>query len=105
MADLRRANIVVSQRGALGGFKLARAAEDVSLADVIRAVDGPLATVRGERPPDLEYEGSTVMLKVVWVAVRAQLRHILEGVSVKDVASGQLPEYVKKIAEDPAVWT
>ena len=104
LADLRNAGIVGSRRGAEGGYWLARPAEDVSLADVIRAVDGPLANVRGVRSDELEYEGSAKALAEVWIAVRASLRSVLEQVSLAQVARGELPEHVSALASDPDAW-
>ena len=104
LADLRNAGIVHSRRGAEGGYWLARPAEDVSLADVIRAVDGPLANVRGVRSDQLAYDGSAKALEQVWIAVRASLRGVLEGVSLADVARGELPNHVRQLAADPDAW-
>ena len=104
LADLRNAGIVSSRRGAEGGYWLARPADEVSLADVIRAVDGPLANVRGVRSEQLEYEGSATALAEVWIAVRASLRSVLEQVSLAEVARGELPEHVSALASDPDAW-
>ena len=104
LGDLRNAGIVASRRGADGGYWLARPAEDVSLADVIRAVDGPLANVRGVRSDQLSYEGSAAGLQDVWIAVRASLRSVLEQVTLADVARGELPEHVRALAADPDAW-
>ncbi|HEY1512565.1 MAG TPA: Rrf2 family transcriptional regulator [Gaiellaceae bacterium] len=104
LADLRNAGIVGSRRGAEGGYWLARPAEEVSLADVIRAVDGPLANVRGVRSDELEYEGSAKALEQVWIAVRASLRGVLEQVSLADVARNDLPDHVRQLAADPDAW-
>jgi Rrf2 family protein len=104
LADLRNAGIVGSRRGAEGGYWLARPAEEVSLADVIRAVDGPLANVRGVRSDQLEYEGSAKALEQVWIAVRASLRGVLEQVTLADVARGELPGHVRELAADPDAW-
>jgi Rrf2 family protein len=104
LADLRNAGIVASRRGADGGYWLARAAEDVSLADVIRAVDGPLANVRGIRSEQVAYQGSAEPLRDVWIAVRASLRNVLERVSLADLARGDLPENVRELAADPDAW-
>jgi Rrf2 family protein len=104
LADLRNAGIVASRRGADGGYWLARPAGEVSLADVIRAVDGPLANVRGVRSDQLAYEGSAAGLLDVWVAVRASLRSVLERVTLADVARGELPEHVRALAADPDAW-
>jgi Rrf2 family protein len=104
LGDLRNAGIVASRRGADGGYWLARRAEDVSLADVIRAVDGPLANVRGVRADQLEYDGSAESLRDVWIAVRASLRGVLEQVSLAEVARGELPDHVRELAADPDAW-
>lgn len=104
LADLRNAGLVASRRGAEGGYWLAQPPDQVSLADVIRAVDGPLANVRGVRSEQLEYEGSALRLLDVWVAVRASLRSVLERVTLADVVSGKLPAEVEKLAADPDAW-
>jgi Rrf2 family protein len=101
LGSLRTAGLVASRRGAEGGYLLARPAEEISVADVIRAVDGPLADVRGERPEDLEYTGAAERLVDVWIAVRASLRDVLESVNVADLAAGKLPSHVEKKAADP----
>src|SRR5437763_918319 len=101
LGDLRHAGIVRSHRGAEGGFRLARPPEAVTIADVIRAVDGPLASVRGGPPEDASYGGSAEALGRVWIAVRANLRRVLEQVTIADVASGRLPAAVDRLAEDP----
>ena len=88
----------------MGVYWLARPADAVSLADVIRAVDGPLANVRGVRSDELEYEGSAKALEQVWIAVRADLRAVLEQVSLQDVARGELPDHVRQLAADPDAW-
>ena len=104
LADLRTAGIVTSRRGAEGGYWLARPASEIALADVIRAVDGPLANVRGVRSEQLAYEGSAAKLLEVWVAVRASLRNVLERVTLADVASGSLPASVTELAASPDAW-
>jgi Rrf2 family protein len=104
MGDLRKAGIVSSQRGAVGGYWLTRPASAITLADVIRAVDGPLANVRGARPETTAYRGATEPLVDVWIAVRASLRSVLEAVSLADVASGRLPARVVRLTEDPDAW-
>jgi Rrf2 family protein len=104
LSDLRNAGIVMSRRGADGGYWLARPAEEVSIADVIRAVDGPLANVRGVRPAQLEFPGKAEKLRDVWVAVRANLRDVLENVTLADVATGDLPEHVAALAAAPEAW-
>jgi len=105
LGDLRNAGIVGSRRGADGGYWLARPAEEVSLADVIRAVDGPLANVRGVRSEQLAYTGSAEPLRDVWVAVRASLRGVLEAVTLANLAAGELPENVRALAADPDAWS
>ena len=102
--DLRNAGLVASRRGADGGYWLARPADEISLADVIRAVDGPLANVRGVRSEQVSYQGSAEQLRAVWVAVRASLRAVLEQVTLADVVTGELPENVRVLAEDPDAW-
>jgi Rrf2 family protein len=104
LSDLRNAGIVASRRGADGGYWLARPAAEVSLADVIRAVDGPLANVRGVRSEQVEYSGSAEGLREVWVAVRASLRGVLEKVTLADLAAGELPASVRELADDPDAW-
>jgi len=102
--DLRRAGIVASQRGAEGGYRLARPASEVAVADVMRALDGPLAEVRGLRPEDANYDGAAAHLQDVWVAVRASLRAVLEHVTLEDVVNGRLPRSVSRLTDDPDAW-
>jgi Rrf2 family protein len=104
MGDLRKAGIVSSQRGAVGGYWLARPDSEITLADVIRAVDGPLANVRGTRPEQTAYRGVTEALVEVWIAVRASLRSVLEAVTLADVVAGRLPAKVARMARDPEAW-
>ena len=104
LADLRHARLVRSQRGADGGYWLGRPAADITVADIIRAVDGPLAAVRGERPEGVSYTGPAEPLQRVWIAVRASLRSVVERVTLADVAAGRLPARVAKLAEDPEAW-
>lgn len=104
LGDLRNAGLVSSRRGADGGYWLAKPADDVSLADVIRAVDGPLANVRGVRSDQLEYQGTAEKLLDVWVAVRASLRAVLETVTLGDLARGELPASVAALAANPDAW-
>ncbi len=104
LLQLRHAGIIESRRGADGGYKLARAPEDITLADVIRAIDGPLAGVSGQRPETLDFKGSSEPLREVWVAVRASLRSVLEQVTLADVASGELPAHVRELTEVPDAW-
>src|SRR3954454_21379784 len=104
MADLRQAGLVRSQRGTEGGYWLARPADEINLAHVIRAVEGPLANVRGRRSEEVEYGGSAAPLRDVWVAVRASLRRVLESVTLGDVARGGLPDAVAALAGDADAW-
>jgi len=104
LTQLRRAGLVRSQRGPVGGYWLARSPADISLADVIRAVDGPLANVRGERPEHVGYEGAARSLQQVWIALRASERSILESVTLEDVSTGKLPPTVRTLSEDPDAW-
>ena len=104
LGELRRGGLLRSQRGPDGGYGLARPAADISIADVIRALDGELANVRGNRPEHLEYVGAAASLQEVWIALRASERLILEGVSLADVAAGDLPASVAALVANPAAW-
>ncbi|CAL9439916.1 Putative HTH-type transcriptional regulator [Streptomyces sp. enrichment culture] len=104
LADLRRAGVVGSRRGGGGGYRLARDASAITVADVIRAVDGPIVSVRGERPTSLVYTGTAGPLLPLWVALRANVRRILEGVTVADLAADALPPPVRDLAAEPAAW-
>jgi Rrf2 family protein len=104
LGELRHAGIVRSQRGADGGFRLAKPPDQVTIADIIRAVEGPLASVRGDPPEEISYPGLSAALPRVWIAVRANLRKVVEHVTVADVASGALPPQVDQLAEDPEAW-
>ncbi|MFI7358976.1 RrF2 family transcriptional regulator [Streptomyces avidinii] len=103
--DMRRGGLVLSQRGGNGGYRLAGPPQSISIADVIRVVDGPLVSVRGVRPPDLSYTGPAESLLPLWIALRANVREILDGVSLADVASGDLPADVSALADTPGAWT
>jgi Rrf2 family protein len=105
LGELRHAGIVRSHRGAAGGFRLARPPEQISIADVIRAVEGPLASVRGAPPEESHYGGASEALPRVWIAVRANLRKVVEEVTVADVAGGHLPEEIDRLAADSDAWT
>ena len=98
LTELRRAELVATQRGAEGGYRLARPADEITLAEVIRAVDGPLANVRGERPDVVSYSGAAEPLQDVWLAVRTNLRAVLETVTLADLATGRLPDEVAELA-------
>jgi Rrf2 family protein len=103
--QLKSAGIVRSQRGPDGGWWLLRPADELNLADVIRAVEGPLASVRGERPEHLSYAGSAAPLQQVWIALRANIRDVLEHVTVGALAAGDLPAVVTSLAGEPGAWT
>jgi Rrf2 family protein len=104
LGELRHAGIVRSHRGAEGGFRLAKPADQLSIADIIRAVEGPLASVRGGPPEETAYPGASEALPRVWIAVRASLRRVVEHVTVADVAGGKLPATIEKLAQDPEAW-
>ena len=104
LGDLRHAGIVGSQRGVEGGYWLARPADELTVAEVVRAVEGPIANVRGVGPETVEYEGSAERLREVWIAVRANLRAVLEHVTIADVAGGELPASVAELASNPDAW-
>jgi Rrf2 family protein len=104
LLDLKHAGLVQSQRGVEGGYWLSRPADEIPLAEVIRAVEGPIANVRGQRPEQVEYAGPATPLRDVWIAVRASLRSVLETVTVADLAAGRLPDEVAAIAADPEAW-
>ncbi len=104
LLDLRHAGIVRSRRGTDGGYWLARDADQITVADVIRAVNGPLASVRGERPEEVAYDGAAGSLSQVWIAVRANLRAVVERVTIADVAAGELPPAIQRLASDPDAW-
>jgi Rrf2 family protein len=104
LGDLRNAGIVESRRGVEGGYLLARPPAEITLADVIRAVDGPLANVAGTRPNLLEYEGSTEKLREIWVGVRAALRSVLEETTLADMAAKKLPSHVADMVADRDAW-
>ena len=104
LGELRRAGLVHSRRGQAGGYLLAKPADQISIADVIRAVEGPLANVRGLSPEELDYEGSATKLRDVWVALRASVRAVLEQVTLADVARGELPPSVEELTRDADAW-
>jgi Rrf2 family protein len=104
LQGLRQAGLVESRRGPDGGHQLARPAAEIALADVIRAIDGPLAGVSGRRPEELDYHGSAEPLREVWIAVRASLRRVLEDVTLADVASGRMPDLIGELSADPGAW-
>jgi Rrf2 family protein len=104
LTQLRRAGLVRSQRGPDGGFWLARPADEITLADIIRAIDGQLLGVRGERPENVGYIGAAEPLQRVWIALRASERAILEEVTLGQIVSGELPATVTDLVGDPRAW-
>jgi Rrf2 family protein len=104
LAELRRAGLIESQRGADGGYWLARPADQITVADIMRAVEGPLASVRSSRPEALEYEGRSEPLKNVWIALRSSIRTVLDGVTLADLISGELPPEIVGMTKDPGDW-
>jgi Rrf2 family protein len=104
LTQLRSSGIVRSQRGPEGGYWLAQPADEVNLAQIIRAVEGPLVGVRGQRPEEVEYVGSAESLQQVWIALRANLRKVLENVTVADVAAGRLPKEVLALTREEQAW-
>ena len=104
LGELRRAGIVRSQRGADGGYALLRPAAEITLGSVLRAVDGPLAEVRGLRPHETVYAGVAQHLPEVWVAVRSSLRRVLDETTLADVLSGDLPAHVRQLNDVPDAW-
>ncbi len=104
LSDLRRAGLVVSVRGSAGGYRLGPRPADITVADVVRAVEGPLVSVRDSRPPDLEYTGSAAPLLELWIALRASVRSVLGTVTLADLAAGALPEEVRLLARPTEAW-
>jgi Rrf2 family protein len=104
LLQLRRGGVVTAQRGPEGGYRLARPADEISLAAIIRVIDGPLANVRGQRPENVDYKGAAEALQDVWIALRASEREILELVTIADVVAGELPDRVRELAADPSAW-
>jgi Rrf2 family protein len=104
MLDLRRADMVITQRGPGGGCRLAQPARAITLADIVRAVDGPLLRVQGTRPDAIEFDGIAGPLRDVWIAVRVSIRSVLEATTVADVVEGQLPVSVSALLEQPGAY-
>ncbi|HEX9529831.1 MAG TPA: Rrf2 family transcriptional regulator [Acidimicrobiales bacterium] len=104
LTTLRHAGLVEAQRGSEGGYRLARPAAQITVADIMRPLDGPLAEVRGEKPEEAVYEGPAAHLRDVWVAVRAALREVLENVTLADIVAGELPAGVRELLERPGAW-
>jgi Rrf2 family protein len=104
LIELRHARLVRSQRGPDGGYRLARPAEEITVADVIRTVEGPIASIRSERPDEVSYSGTAASLREVWVALRTNMRAVLESVNLADLASGDLPSQIVRLTEGTEVW-
>ena len=104
LIELRHADLVRTQRGPEGGYWLARPAEEIHVGEVIRAVEGPIASVRGEPPEAAGYAGPAESLQAVWIAVRANLRAVVDEVTLADVASGDLPDAIRRLTDDPEAW-
>lgn len=104
LGELKHAGLVQSQRGADGGYWLSRPPDEITLAEIIRAVEGPLASVRGERPEDLEYRGAAEPLQVIWIALRANIREVLESATLADLVAGELPDALVGLTDEPDVW-
>jgi Rrf2 family protein len=104
LVDLRHADLVHAQRGADGGYRLAREPDAITVGEVIRAVEGPLASVRGQPPESVEYEGAAEHLQTVWIALRASLRSVLDDLTLADVVAGRLPARIRRLTEAPDAW-
>jgi len=104
LGQLRNAGLITSQRGHEGGFSFRKSPKQITLADIIRAVDGPLAMVGDDRPGEVTYDGAAIMLAEVWVAVRANLRAVLEHVTLANLVAGKLPKSIEKLTRDPDSW-
>jgi Rrf2 family protein len=104
LSELRRGGLVRSQRGAEGGYRLARPATDITVGEVLRVVDGPLAGVRGERPEAAVYAGAAENLQTVWVAVRSAVRNVLDEVSLAEILTGEFPSHIVDLVKEPGAW-
>lgn len=104
MGDLKMVGIVSSQRGAEGGYALARGADEVTVAEVLRTIEGPLASVRDVKPEDLDYKGPAKGLRPTWVALRCAMRSVLESVTLADVLTERFPDDVAAMVADPGAW-
>lgn len=104
MLELKRADLVLAQRGVSGGYRLALSPEEITLADIFRAVEGPLVKVQGLRPESATYTGAAEPLQDVWIAVRASIRLVLESVTLADIRSGSLPPEIQEMTQDPDAW-
>ncbi len=104
LAQLRQAGIVVGQRGTSGGYTLGRPADEITIAEIARAVDGPLALIQGLRPENVTYQGNSENLAGLWVGLRAAMRSVMESVTLDDVLKGDLPEEVQSLIAEPDSW-
>lgn len=104
LTELRHAGFVISQRGAVGGYRISRSPEKVSVAELIRVLDGPLAAVRGQRPENVHYDGPAARLQDVWVGIRVALRNVLEGVSLADILAGEFAESLSDLLKHPDAY-
>jgi Rrf2 family protein len=104
LLEMKHHGIIRVRRGAKGGYWLARPADEVTIADVVRAVEGPIANVQSQPPESIEYKGNSAGLRDVWVAVRASLRSVLEVVTLADLVSGELPPVVEELTSQPDAW-
>ena len=104
LGQLRQAGLVQGQRGSSGGYTLGRAADKITIAEISRAVDGPLSLVQGERPEAVTYEGASAHLADLWIGLRAAIRSVMEAVTVADVLAGHLPSAVQQLVDDPDAW-
>ncbi|HEV2368481.1 MAG TPA: Rrf2 family transcriptional regulator [Acidimicrobiales bacterium] len=104
LLDLRRAGIVQSRRGPDAGYRFTRRPEDLTAADVMRVLDGPLAEVRGDRPEATQYAGVTAPVQELWIGLRASIRDVLERVTIAQLAASRLPRHVRKLVDDPEAW-
>jgi Rrf2 family protein len=104
LLQLRQRSIVQSQRGAEGGYRLARPPDEISVADVLRAIDGPLAAVRGERPEQVRYLGTAEPLQAVWLALRVSMRQVVEHITLADIVNGPLPPPIASLIDTPEAW-
>jgi Rrf2 family protein len=105
LGELKHTGIVASRRGAQGGYWLAKPPEDVSLADIVRAVEGPLASVRGQGPESLKYKGQAEPLQKIWIALRANIRSVMEDTTLADVVGEELPSEVRELSEPAEAWS
>jgi Rrf2 family protein len=104
LLELKHARIIRTKRGARGGYWLARPADEITLADVIRAVEGPLANIQESAPEDTGYPGNAQHLRDVWIAVRANLRAVLESVTLADLTGAEPPKVIRDLTSDPDAW-